>query len=63
MLRGLKESPRAPNRKRIYCAGEIEAETEKLRLMKGIPMHWKVYETLKKLGEETGVKIDILKVD
>jgi len=63
MLQGLKQSPKAQGLNRIYYAGEIEAETEKLRLVEGIPIHWKVYETLKKLGDETGVKMNILKAN
>jgi len=63
MLQGLKDSPRAPTQSRIFYAGEIEAETERLRLVKGIPMYWKVYETLKKLGNETGIKMDVLKTN
>ncbi len=63
MLQGLKDSPRAVTQSRIYYAGEIEAETQRLRLVDGIPMFWKVYETLKKLGNETGVVMDILKTN
>lgn len=62
MLQAIKNSPKAAGQSRIFYAGEIEAETEKRRLLEGIPLHWKVYETLRSLENELGIEMKILKM-
>ena len=55
MIRALHEAPKAKGYDRIYVAGEIEHETEALRLQYGIPLTEYVANELQELGEAHGV--------
>jgi len=51
MIEEIKSSPKAKHVKEIYLPGEIEFNTQKERLEKGIPLTKPVIEELKALGE------------
>ena len=59
MIRALHDSPKAKGHDRIYVAGEIEHETEQLRLQHGIPLTDYVANELQALGEEYGVAFPV----
>ncbi len=61
LLKEIKASAKAEGHNRIYASGEIEAENEKKRRERGIPMHWKVYYMLSKMGDELGLEMDIMR--
>ena len=57
MLQGLKTSPPAEGQARVLVAGEPEMEAEADRRQNGIPLDWKVRETLRTLAAEYGAPI------
>ncbi|HRW06174.1 MAG TPA: Ldh family oxidoreductase [Caldilineaceae bacterium] len=59
MIRALHDAPKAKGHDRIYVAGEIEHETEQLRLQHGIPLTDYVANELQALGEEYGVAFPV----
>jgi LDH2 family malate/lactate/ureidoglycolate dehydrogenase len=60
MLRALKESKKAEGYDRIYTAGEMEHETELVRLREGIPLRADQVEELRQLSAETGIPCTFL---
>ncbi|HIC93994.1 MAG TPA: Ldh family oxidoreductase [Anaerolineae bacterium] len=56
----LKASAKAPGRDRIYIHGEKEFEEAERRRREGIPLHPKVVDNLREIGEELGVRFDAL---
>ncbi|MGQ9627294.1 MAG: Ldh family oxidoreductase [Anaerolineae bacterium] len=59
IIRRLKNSAKAEGQKRIYIHGEKEFEMEERRRLEGIPLHPKVAESLRQIGEEVGVKYSL----
>jgi L-2-hydroxycarboxylate dehydrogenase (NAD+) len=59
MIRKLKESPKAEGENRIFIHGEKEYEMEDKRKSEGIPLHPKVADNLKEIGEELGVEYNL----
>jgi LDH2 family malate/lactate/ureidoglycolate dehydrogenase len=57
MISALRECPRAPNVERIYVPGEIEQDTARVRLEKGIPLGSALVDELKSLAHELEVEI------
>lgn len=58
----LSASAKAEGQDRIYIHGEKEFKIAEERLEKGIPLHPKVMEGLRQIGEGVGVRFDILDV-
>ncbi|MFX1256684.1 MAG: Ldh family oxidoreductase [Promethearchaeota archaeon] len=56
IMRGLRNSKKAPDEKKIYTAGEKEFETENLRSNIGIPINKNLQQDIKKMKEELGLK-------
>ena len=56
-LRDFKESGRVPGQDRIYVAGEIEFEKTQANRANGVPVHYKVWDGLQKLGGELGIPL------
>ena len=54
-LRTLKQTPPAPGHERVLVAGQLEWESEKERLLKGIPLHREVVQWF----QETCYRLDI----
>ncbi len=59
MIRALHDAPKAKGHDRIYVAGEIEHETEQLRVRYGIPLTEFVANELQALGDEYGVPFPV----
>ena len=58
-LRAFKDSPKTPEARRIYVAGEIEHERTLANRAAGVPVHVKVWNGLEKLASELGVPFDV----
>lgn len=58
-LRAFKDSSKAPGEKRVYVAGEIEAEKTDYHRQNGIPVHVKVWDGLQKLSNELGLPFEL----
>jgi len=56
LIKRLKSTPLHPEFKRIWIPGEKSYLTTQTRLKIGVPVYKKVYEEIKKIGEEVGVK-------
>lgn len=52
----MQSCPRAPSVERIYVPGEIEDDTQRLRLASGIPLNPVLRDELAALGKKLGVK-------
>ncbi len=59
IIHRLKDLPKAEGQSRIYIHGEKEYEESERRRMQGIPLVGKVYEDLKAIAGEVGVRFDI----
>ena len=57
-VRDLKRSARAEGQDRIYVAGEIELEKERECSRRGVPLHRKVVEILRQIGQDQGIDYD-----
>jgi LDH2 family malate/lactate/ureidoglycolate dehydrogenase len=55
LITRIKNAPRAAGAERIYVHGEKEYEKEADRRVNGIPLHGKVLDTLKKIGDDLKV--------
>ena len=56
MLQGLRETKPAPGHDRVVYAGMIEAEQEKERIAKGIPLHPEVLDWFKQICAEFSIE-------
>jgi LDH2 family malate/lactate/ureidoglycolate dehydrogenase len=56
-LRDFKASAKVPGAERIYVAGEIEFEKTLYNREHGVPVHYKVWDGLQKLGTELGIPL------
>jgi L-2-hydroxycarboxylate dehydrogenase (NAD+) len=59
MIEAIEVLPKLPGVKKIYVAGEYEAEFEKDRRANGIPLHPAVVSSLKDLAKELGIEYDL----
>jgi len=59
MIQGLKNSNKAESASRIFIHGEKEFEKYDEYKKNGVPIEAKVCDSLKKVGEELGIKYDI----
>jgi LDH2 family malate/lactate/ureidoglycolate dehydrogenase len=59
LIRELKSTPPIEGRERVYVAGEIEFETAKERVAKGIPLLSSVFLGLKEVSEQLSVPFDL----
>jgi len=59
LIRRLKNSAKAEGQTRIFVHGEKEFELEEKYRKEGIPLYFKVYEDLKAIAAEVGVKFDL----
>lgn len=57
MVNEIKNVPAISEKNEIFLPGEIEYNTEQKRKEKGIPIDNKVYEDIKKVGENSGIDI------
>lgn len=57
LIEEVKNNDKAPNVDEIYLPGEIEANTEKERLQKGIPLEEKTFQMLLDLCNECGIDL------
>jgi len=55
----LKESEKAEGQERIYTHGEIEFETERERLLHGIPYHPAFVKYLHELAAEFALPLEV----
>jgi LDH2 family malate/lactate/ureidoglycolate dehydrogenase len=55
LIEMLRNSPKAAGEERIYIHGEKEYEKEAERQANGIPLHPKVLDTLKKIGDDLNI--------
>ena len=55
MIRALHDAPKEPGQERIYVAGEIEHETERVRRAQGIPITRGVADGLSELADRFGL--------
>ena len=60
LVRTLRESPKAEGHDHIYVHGEKSFAVERERRAKGIPLGPKVAESLRRIGQETGVPFEIV---
>jgi|SRR5581483_4758335 len=60
-LRAFKKSAKAPGQDRIYVAGEIEFENTARHREQGVPIHVKVWESLRNLADEFNVPFELAK--
>jgi L-2-hydroxycarboxylate dehydrogenase (NAD+) len=51
--------PKAEGVENIFLAGEMEAETERLRRAEGIPLHEKVASSLQEISAQLGIPYDL----
>ncbi|GAE27734.1 nitrogen regulatory protein P-II [Halalkalibacter wakoensis JCM 9140] len=58
MIDEIKSAPKAEGTEEIFLPGEIESNTENDRLQNGINLGKEVFESIKQVGEEVGVKIE-----
>ena len=56
LIRRLKASAKAPGQDRIFIHGEKEFEEAERRQREGIPLHPAVVDSLRKIGEELGIR-------
>ncbi len=56
IMRELRNSKKAPGQERIYTAGEMEFESKKERLKKGIPVNESIIKDIKKMQSECGLE-------
>ena len=59
-IRMLKESPKAEGEDRIWVAGEKEWELQEEYSREGVPLYYKVVETLRGIGQEVGLPFDAM---
>ncbi|MBA7527464.1 putative oxidoreductase YjmC [subsurface metagenome] len=59
LIRFIKTSKRFEGVEKIYLPGEIEHNTNKINLEKGIPIQIKIYEELKNLAKKYNIKWEI----
>ena len=59
LIRRLKNSAKAEGQTRIFVHGEKEFELEEKHRQEGIPLYFKVYDDLKAIAAEVGVKFDL----
>ncbi|MBA7704359.1 putative oxidoreductase YjmC [subsurface metagenome] len=59
MIEAFKALPTLPGVKKIYVAGDYEAEFEEYRRVNGIPLHPTVLSSLKELAEELDIEYDL----
>ena len=59
LIRRLKNSAKAEGQTRIFVHGEKEFELEEKHRKEGIPLYFKVYDDLKAIAAEVGVKFDL----
>ncbi len=57
LLDDINNSIPAPNSNRVYYAGQKEHENELLSMLKGVYISKKVYEQLKKIGEDLQIEL------
>jgi len=55
----LKSTPVAANQAKVLVAGEVEAETERYRLLHGIPLHHEVVDWIRKTCKYLGSPFDL----
>ncbi len=60
MIRALHAAPKGPGHDRIYVAGEIEHETEQMRLREGVPLTPVVLDELHELSARYNVPLKLL---
>ncbi|MDO4521983.1 MAG: Ldh family oxidoreductase [Eubacteriales bacterium] len=58
LLQELRDSAKADGQTRIYTHGEKEAESEKIKLVQGIPASEKTVEELRMIGAYVGLKFE-----
>jgi len=59
MIEAIESLPKLPGVKKIYVAGELEAEIEKDRKANVIPLNPDVIQGLQKLAKELGIEYDL----
>ena len=59
LIEATQNLPRLPGVKKIYVAGDYEAEIEKNRRANGIPLHPAVVSSLKDMAKELGIEYDL----
>jgi len=59
MTDSLRNSEKAEGQSRIYLAGEKEHEMEEERRKNGIPLYYKVYESLAEVARDVGVEFNL----
>jgi LDH2 family malate/lactate/ureidoglycolate dehydrogenase len=59
MIKSIKGSVKAKGEDRIYISGEKEWEMEKQYRITGIPLHFKVWESLRDLAQHLGVEFHV----
>jgi L-2-hydroxycarboxylate dehydrogenase (NAD+) len=59
LVRELKSTAPVEGQQRVYVAGEIEFETEKERMVQGIPLHSSILKGLRELSAQLGVLYDL----
>ncbi|HXZ34730.1 MAG TPA: Ldh family oxidoreductase [Thermodesulfobacteriota bacterium] len=59
LIRRLRNSAKAEGQTRIFIHGEKEFELEEKYRKEGIPLYFKVYDDLKAIASELGVKFDL----
>jgi len=55
MLGELRAAEPAPGHERVYVPGDLERIAEADRLERGVPVHPKVIDDLRQIGQEVGV--------
>jgi LDH2 family malate/lactate/ureidoglycolate dehydrogenase len=59
MIESIKRSTKADGQKRIYIHGEKESELEEHYKKTGIPLYFKVWESLRDLGKQLNVEFPL----
>jgi LDH2 family malate/lactate/ureidoglycolate dehydrogenase len=59
MIAGFEALPPIPGVKKLYAPGGYEAEVEKERMVKGIPLHPSVEQSLRDLAKDVGIDYNL----
>jgi LDH2 family malate/lactate/ureidoglycolate dehydrogenase len=59
MLKGLRETKPMPGEERVFYAGLPEAETEKERTAKGVPLHPEVIDWFRGICAEFDIPFEL----
>ncbi|MSQ27229.1 MAG: Ldh family oxidoreductase [Dehalococcoidia bacterium] len=59
MNRSLRETPRVEGADRVYVPGDKEREAKARHLARGIPLYPEVLESLRRVGRDLGVPLDL----